>query len=102
MNEEHLRAEFEAWALSKKCHPEFLAMGADYGGRGLLAGQWAAWQAASAIRTDEIERLRGTVEDLRDALRALGKWDLRGRSIAKAWDECGREGDFERLVEGRS
>lgn len=42
------RERFEAWAMSCKCPPELLAMGADYGGKGLLAGQWAAWQAALA------------------------------------------------------
>ena len=45
------RELFEAWALSRKCPPELLEAGGDYGGRGLIAGQWAAWQAARSADT---------------------------------------------------
>lgn len=48
------RELFEAWALSRKCPPELLEAGGDYGGRGLIAGQWAAWQAARSADTSAL------------------------------------------------
>lgn len=47
MDDVAIREAFEAWAISKKCPPELLEIGGDYGGSGVIAGQWAAWQAAS-------------------------------------------------------
>lgn len=44
-----MRAAFEAWAISRQCPPEALAMGGKYGNRGTVSGMWAAWQAATAI-----------------------------------------------------
>ena len=51
------RAAFEAWARSKKCPPELLEIGGDYGGRGLVAGQWAAWKAAWDSQQARIDAL---------------------------------------------
>lgn len=73
------RERFEAWALSRKCPPELLSMGGDYGGNGLIAGQWAAWQAARSgqaaarssqgARSDErVQRLQAAIEGECDGL----------------------------------
>jgi len=45
--EEDERAAFEQWARSKKCPPQLLEMGGDYGGSGIIAGTWTAWQAGA-------------------------------------------------------
>lgn len=119
------RERFEAWALSRKCPPELLSMGGDYGGNGLIAGQWAAWQAARSgqaasgsqenARSDEhVRRLQDAIEGECDGLaidehhaRAILEYVLGGvgqpeaptaAPLPKGWDVIRKDDLFKTII----
>jgi len=70
-----------------------------------LARRVAAWgdfmteeEKSSAALAEEASRVRVELAKVRNALRDLRGWDVRGQTIEQTWDNFGKPGDYARLL----